>query len=56
MKSFEEPITITVVWRFSSDGQTLRSTVIGGYQGEIRKSMLRVYGPGGLYSECYKMC
>ena len=52
MKIFEDKVYIPVRWGFCSNGRTLRSTVVGGLQGEIFKSTLRIINSQGI--EIYK--
>lgn len=42
MKTFEDRIIIPIKWQFACDGQTLRSTVVGGLQAEIFKGKLTI--------------
>lgn len=55
MKIFKRNIELKVEWSFACDGQTLRSSVIGGYQGEIYKSYLTIVNgaSGGVVSRHY---
>lgn len=52
MKTFEDTVEVPVEWTFCSDGRTLRSTVVCGFQGEIYKGQLKVIcSNGSTYSE-----
>jgi len=48
MKVYKSQIKVPIEWKFASDGQTLRSTVVGGYQAEIRKGILSFFTKNGL--------
>lgn len=54
MKIYEDKVFIPIKWTFCSDGQTLRSSVVGGYQAEIFKSVLTIIDINGqrISSKC----
>ena len=48
MKIFKSTVNVPIEWGFCCDGETLRSSVVGGLQGEIHKKTLRIINRQGV--------
>lgn len=48
MKVYNNKATIEFEWKFAADHKTLRSSVVGGYQGEICNKRLLIYSKSGM--------
>jgi hypothetical protein len=43
MKVYNKTVSVPIEWKFCSDGQTLRSTIVGPFQCEIFKGHLKIF-------------